>query len=335
MECPDKVKVFSWRLIHNSLPLKRKIEAKGIELDTRCPVCWRAYEDASHLLFRCKFSKLVWRELQLDHKRLLLADLPSPKEVFHHIWACTNELQVKLITLMWVLTSERNAVNAGEKLKSPSQVANQIQRYYLEFRDFFKRTDMNYADQKRWTKPHQEFMKINVDASFIEEEKRGGWGFVARNEAGEIECAGAGKIVVVSSPFQAEAIACLHALKCVAEQGIMTIELETDCLNLKNALRSDEWDAAPKGMLIGEINFFLRSPFNSAIPLFAPRSCNAVAHRLAQFGVELQNGSSTCWLENFPAFVTDLVASDVSLSSGQWKRNSSFKYIYVCVLEYY
>jgi hypothetical protein len=58
-----KSKKISWRLIHNSLPLKRKIESKGIELDTICPVCWRADEDAFHLLFKCKFSKLVWREL--------------------------------------------------------------------------------------------------------------------------------------------------------------------------------------------------------------------------------------------------------------------------------
>jgi hypothetical protein len=92
-------------------------------------------------------------------------------------------------------------------------------------------------------------------------------------------------------------------------------ELETDCLNLKNALHSDEWDAAPKGMLIREIKIFLRSSFNTAIPMFAPRTCNAIAHRLAQFGVELENVSSVCWLEDFPAFVTDLVASDISLSS--------------------
>jgi hypothetical protein len=119
----------------------------------------------------------------------------------------------------------------------------------------------------------------------------------------------------VSSPLQAEDIACLQALRCIAEQGMMAIELETDCLNLKNALRSNEWDASPKGMLIREIKFFLHSSFNTVIPMFAPRSCNAVAHRLAQFGVALENDSCVLWLENFSAFVTDLVASDISLSS--------------------
>jgi ribonuclease HI len=62
------------------------------------------------------------------------------------------------------------------------------------------------------------------------------WGFVARNEAGVIQCVGDGKIDAVSSTLQAEAIACLQALNCIVEQGMMSIELETDCLNLKNAL---------------------------------------------------------------------------------------------------
>jgi hypothetical protein len=131
--------IFAWRLIHNSLPLKRKIEARGIELDARCPVCWRVGEDACHLLFKCKFSKLVWRELQLDQVRMHLAVLPSPKEVFHYIWGCANELQVKIVTLMWVLSLERNAVKAGERMKSSIQVAMQTQRFYLQFRDFSRR----------------------------------------------------------------------------------------------------------------------------------------------------------------------------------------------------
>jgi hypothetical protein len=46
-------------------------------------------------------------------------------------------------------------------------------------------------------------------------------------------------------------------MRYAAEQGMMSIELEIDCLNLKNALHSDEWDAAPEGMLFREILFTL------------------------------------------------------------------------------
>jgi hypothetical protein len=137
MACPNKVKIFAWRLAHNSLPLKRNIELKGIELDTRCRMCWRLDEDTSHLLFKCKFSKGVWRELQLESIRLEMAALTSPKEVFYYIWRCEEETQVKLITTLWVLNTERNTVNAGEKQKLTGQVGMQIQRFCLQFLEFF------------------------------------------------------------------------------------------------------------------------------------------------------------------------------------------------------
>jgi hypothetical protein len=35
LECLNKVKIFAWRLAHNSLRLRRKIESGRIELDTR------------------------------------------------------------------------------------------------------------------------------------------------------------------------------------------------------------------------------------------------------------------------------------------------------------
>jgi hypothetical protein len=167
MKCPNKVKTFAWWLSHNSLPRKRKFESRGVELDTRCPVCWRLEEDTSHLLLKCKFTKAVWCELQLDHLRLDLAVLSSAREVFYYIWRCDIELQLKLITLMWVLTTERNAVNAGERMKSSGQVGMQIQRYYLEFMDSFaKKSDTSSSAQPRWNKPRSGYMKINIDASY-------------------------------------------------------------------------------------------------------------------------------------------------------------------------
>lgn len=70
LEVPNKVKHFVWRLAHNSLPLKRKNESRGMEVETRCPMCFRLDEDAGHLFFKSKFAKekTVWRELLLEGK---------------------------------------------------------------------------------------------------------------------------------------------------------------------------------------------------------------------------------------------------------------------------
>jgi hypothetical protein len=41
LSCPNKVKHFIWRLAHNRLPMKRMIKHRGMQIDTRCPICFR------------------------------------------------------------------------------------------------------------------------------------------------------------------------------------------------------------------------------------------------------------------------------------------------------
>jgi hypothetical protein len=45
LSCQPKVKHFLWRFTHNSLPLRKNISRRGMDIDTRCPVCWRLDED--------------------------------------------------------------------------------------------------------------------------------------------------------------------------------------------------------------------------------------------------------------------------------------------------
>jgi hypothetical protein len=197
-------------------------------------------------------------------------------------------------------------LETGEKClpsgKADPQILSRFQRFF-----FVKRKGDNPIVQKRWTKPRTGFLKVNVDASFREETMSGEWGCVIRNEEGEIEGAGMGKITADSSILQAEAKACLEAMRFAAEQGMMAIELEIGCLNLNNVIQSCEWDQAPEGMLIRELRFFISTWFNVVSLLHVPRSCNVVAHSLAQEGAALNSGTRLVWLENFPAFVNDLV----------------------------
>jgi hypothetical protein len=70
---------------------------------------------------------------------------------------------------------------------------------------------------------------------------------------------------------------------------MIAFEMETDCLNLKNAIPFSDWDATPEGMLIRELRFFISSSYNNIILLHMSRSCNTVAHRLAHEGVVLDS----------------------------------------------
>lgn len=47
---PNKFKMFVWRLAHNSLANRMKIQRLGVELETACPVCHRLNEDGAFSL---------------------------------------------------------------------------------------------------------------------------------------------------------------------------------------------------------------------------------------------------------------------------------------------
>jgi hypothetical protein len=59
LKAPNKLKMFVWRLAHNSLAHRTRIQRLGVELDTSCPVCKRLDEDGGHIFLKCKKSKRV------------------------------------------------------------------------------------------------------------------------------------------------------------------------------------------------------------------------------------------------------------------------------------
>ena len=79
LNAPNKLKMFVWRLAHNSLANRMKINRIGIELDTRCPVCNELDEDGGHIFLKCKKVKECSHTLGLNELRLKLLDCTSTK----------------------------------------------------------------------------------------------------------------------------------------------------------------------------------------------------------------------------------------------------------------
>jgi len=85
LKVPNKVKMFVWRFAHNSLPVKRNVARRGVELDTICPVCRRLDEDCGHIFFKYKFAKICWRLLDMEDIRANLVSCQSGLEVLARI----------------------------------------------------------------------------------------------------------------------------------------------------------------------------------------------------------------------------------------------------------
>lgn len=76
-----KIKHFLHRLAHNSLRLRMSIARRGVEADSRCPVCMRLDEDGGHCFLKCKMVKKCWQAAGLENVRLYLTQMQTSHEV--------------------------------------------------------------------------------------------------------------------------------------------------------------------------------------------------------------------------------------------------------------
>jgi len=51
---------FSWRILHEKLPVKNDLFKKGISSDPLCVLCGEHNETISHLFMECHWSKQIW-----------------------------------------------------------------------------------------------------------------------------------------------------------------------------------------------------------------------------------------------------------------------------------
>ncbi|WVZ82140.1 hypothetical protein U9M48_029438, partial [Paspalum notatum var. saurae] len=237
--------MFLWRLANNSLPVRMNIAKRGIETDTKCPMCARPDEDCGHLFLKCKFVKQIWGNLDLEEQRLVLIDQKSALDFIELILSFKEEIKLKVIILIWCWWNARNKANQGEKRKSTNEICSSVVFFLTEMQKLTPNLKALVMKQGVY--------KINCDGSFLETNKKGSWGCVIRNHSGEALAARAGTLPCLSEPLQAESMACLKGIELAELLGMQQIILETDSQILTMALSSDDYDRAELGVLFREI----------------------------------------------------------------------------------
>lgn len=122
MDLPGQVKIFLWRFSQNSLPTRKKIQRKGIELDTRCPVSigltWTAATFPSNASSSSKYGdNSIWR--LSDYNSWIARMLPK--------------LQAKVAVTLWDWWTSRNKVNAGETRNTAGEICHVINKHHQVF----------------------------------------------------------------------------------------------------------------------------------------------------------------------------------------------------------
>jgi len=312
IKCSGKIKHFLWRMAHNSLALRMGLQRRGMEVDTRCVVCQRMNEDGGHLFFKCKIVKPVWRDLLLEEERRTMGEMNSARGVIEYILRLPEKKQLQVVTLLWLWWQERNRRREGEKGREGAQLAVLIAHTADKYMKIGRPVTVpGPKTKKKWQRPDQGIYKINCDGSFHADTAVGGWGYVIRNDAGEVVLAGAGHCSHLMDALHAELLACQEGIKKAAEQGMWKVIVETDSLLAKSALETNSFALASIGGIAYETKSLMNMSFVSCVLSFCPRECNQVAHALAAQGCMCSQNADLCW-EGMPPGVENLVASDIA-----------------------
>lgn len=99
LPAPNKVRMFMWRVQHESLALRVNLTLRGMKLgSTKCLFCGRVDEDGGHLFTRCKAVKAIWRGLNLEDCRQKLEMIGSAHKMLDHIWSLDERKRVTIAT---------------------------------------------------------------------------------------------------------------------------------------------------------------------------------------------------------------------------------------------
>ncbi|XP_074301146.1 uncharacterized protein LOC141632499 [Silene latifolia] len=163
--------------------------------------------------------------------------------------------------------------------------------------------------RKGWVVPPEGYVKVNVDAG-VQDGMGVNLGMVCRDGRGLVLW---GATLVLEQLWEshiAEAVAVLEGVKKARRRGHMNIVVESDCLQVVDALRKSRTGRSVFDLVLDDI-ISLRSSFNSVIWSFTSRLNNGVAHALAHPFPRIVG--RFLWSEGLPLIANDAVIADLSL----------------------
>ena len=117
----------------------------------------------------------------------------------------------KICTMLWLWWFERNKAHSGERIRGCNEIQASIEIHCRELRrNGIKRKKLpKLPCSDKWKPPPPNVLKINTDGAYVENSHKGGWGYVLRNDKGEVLAAGAGSMQHISEAIHAESLALL------------------------------------------------------------------------------------------------------------------------------
>lgn len=311
LPAPNKVRMFVWRVQHESLALRTNLIRRGMKLDdVKCLFCGRADEDGGHLFVKCKAVKVIWRGLDLEESRQKLEKIGSAHEMLDQIWSLDERRRVMILTFWWQWWSMRNKLREGELPMSADELIRRTKSHTIEYLANFSPKEKKRIANK-WAPPGQDMIKLNLDGAFTPGDSFAGWGVVARDAGGDVIHARAGRCDNIHDAFGAELCAMSNAVNLAADIGAVRVEFETDSALLADVLDVRRVDSSAYAAIIEDVKYQMKVWFSKCRVLACNREANCAAHELARLGHSCNPLENLIWDSVVPAHVAAAVVGDM------------------------
>ena len=160
-----------------------------------------------------------------------------------------------------------------------------------------------------WRAPPTGFMKINFDGAVFDDANMSGVGVVIRDCYGEVLAYCSDKISHAYEAEVTEALAAQKALSFAQELGFQNVILEGDELGLIQALKSQEQNLCPLGLLVEDVKIY-SSHFQRVLYSHVKRNNNSVTHNLVRHAISIPD-CQIC-MEDVPPHIVLVLHSDVT-----------------------
>ncbi|KAL2933269.1 hypothetical protein RDABS01_016388 [Bienertia sinuspersici] len=264
MKIPPKLQHFLWRACNGFLSVMERLFSRYIVQSKSCQICGGDAETILHSLFECEYARKIWNECPFG------ADvLNAPCETFGEllVWAKKNLDHEKLVifaTLSWSAWSCRNKAIFDNITPNATVIAQGLINFALGWVECSWKCAVpiarrvNVVSVSEWHKPHEGWLKVNVDVH-ISDEGFVGAGAVVRDCDGVITLAAVRRRKSRWEPKLGELYAIRFGLQLAHRFNFSKIIVETDSLEVAQKIAVSSSGKSQFHLLLDDVLYYNRN----------------------------------------------------------------------------
>ncbi|CAN6858026.1 unnamed protein product, partial [Brassica oleracea] len=247
IRAPLKLKHFLWRVLAGAVPVKERLNSRGLHLDSRCRLCQASSESICHLLFSCPFAKEVWDRSGVQLPLNGFSRSSVFLNVYHLIFANgrrSHYTQNRVFPwVLWQIWKTRNALIFKKVQASFCTAAAKALEEADEWFDVNFKVPQAQPVQVEtinssvsWSPPPASLLKCNVGVSWNSAERICGAAWIIRNHDGKALLHSRRAFTGVNSKLEADLQGFCWVMESLMSTHHTNIIVESDCGMAREAI---------------------------------------------------------------------------------------------------